>query len=359
MKALLTAGGRATRLRPITWTLNKHLIPLANKPMLGYAIEKLVDAGITEIGINVNAGDTEIAQAFGDGSKFGAKLSYLEQPGGPLGIAHAVNAQQAFLGDEPFIFFLGDNIVLGSLKRFVDKFESEKLNCLLALSRVKNPNRFGVPVFDEAGKITSVEEKPENPKSQFAVTGIYVYDKSFFEAFKHIQPSARGEYEISDIHTWLLQNNYNVGHEEITGWWKDTGNPEDLLEGNALFLNELPIEKTVMQGEVMDGAVIQGKVSIGAGTKIGPRVLIRGPVVIGEGCIINDAYIGPYTAIGNSVTVDGTEIEHSIVFDGAAIRANKRIVDSLIGKNAVVTRVESSLPHGHKLVVGDHARVEL
>lgn len=359
MKALVAAGGRATRLRPITWTLNKHLIPLANKPMLGYAIEKLVAAGITEIGVNVNPGETEIPKAFGDGSAYGARITYLEQQGGPLGVAHAVNSAQAFLGDEPFVFYLGDNIVLGSLERFVKRFTEEGLNCLLALSRAKRLERFGVPVMDEQGRILRVEEKPKEPKSPFAVTGIYVYDKNFFEAFKHIQPSARGEYEISDIHTWLIENGYKVGHEEITGWWKDTGTPDDLLEGNALFLNELAEAKAVNEGQVAETAVLQGKVSIGKGTKVGPKVLIRGPVVIGENCVINESYIGPYTAIGNGVTVEGTEIEHSIVFDGATIRANKRIVDSLIGKNAVVTRVEESLPHGHKLVVGDHARVEL
>lgn len=358
MKALITAGGRATRLRPITWTINKHLIPLANKPMLGYAIEKLAEAGIKEMAININAGDKEIEAAFGDGSAYGVRITYIEQQGGPLGIAHAVNCARDFIGDEPFVFYLGDNIVLGSLTRFVERFEEDRLNCLLALSHVKNPNRFGVPVF-ENGKIVRVEEKPTEPKSQFAVTGIYVYDKNFFEAFKHIQPSSRGEYEISDIHTWLIQNGYNVGHEEITGWWKDTGNPEDLLEGNALFLNELPVAKVAMEGAVEDGAVIQGKVSVGKGTKIGPRVLIRGPVVIGENVEINDAYVGPYTSIGNNVKIFNTEIEHSIVFDNAVVRAGKRIVDSLIGKNATVGQVHESLPGGHKLVVGDNARVEL
>jgi len=358
MKALITAGGRATRLRPITWTINKHLIPLANKPMLGYGIEKLAEAGVTEIAVIVNAGDTEIRKTIGDGTEYGVKLTYIEQPGGPLGIAHAVNAAQSFFGDESFIFYLGDNIILGSLKRFVERFEREQLSCLLALARVKNPKSFGVPVF-ENGKIVRVEEKPAEPKSEFAVTGIYVYDKNFFEAFKHILPSTRGEYEISDIHTWLIQNGYNVGHEEITGWWKDTGNPDDLLQGNALFLNELPIEKVKIEGSIADGAVVQGKVSIGKGTTIGPRVLIRGPVVIGDNCNIDNAYIGPYTAIGNSVALLDTEIEHSIIFDGAVVHAGTRIVDSLIGKNAVVGQAHESLPLGHKLVVGDNARVEL
>lgn len=358
MKALITAGGKATRLRPITWTINKHLIPLANKPMLQYAIEKLVDAGIVEIGILINAGDAEMEKVFGDGSAHGAMITYIEQTGGPLGIAHGVHMAQEFLGDEPFVFYLGDNIVLGSLRRFIEKFELEKLNCLLALSRAKNLSRFGVPVFDN-GRIVKVEEKPAEPKSDFAVTGIYVYDKNFFEAFKHISPSARGEYEISDIHTWLIENGFNVGHEEITGWWKDTGNPDDLLEGNALFLNELPLAQVKIDGSIADGAVIQGKVSIGHGTTIGPRVLIRGPVVIGDNCKIDNAYIGPYTSVGHGVKIVDTEIEHSIIFDGASVHAGARIVDSLIGKNAVVGEAEDSLPLGHKLVVGDNARVEL
>jgi glucose-1-phosphate thymidylyltransferase len=358
MKALITAGGRATRLRPITWTINKHLIPLANKPMIFYAIEKLVEAGIKEIGINVNPGDTEIANAVGDGSRWGAKITCIEQTGGPKGLAHILKVAQPFLGEEPFVFYLGDNIILGSIKKFVDKFRQEKPSALLALARVRDPQRFGVPELKD-GKIVRVDEKPSQPKSDFAVTGIYVYDSSVFKAVDAVKPSARGEYEISDVHTWLIEHGYQVGYEEITGWWKDTGKPEDLLEGNQLLLSEMKAEDFKIEGQVSPNAVLNGRVSIGKDTKIGDKVLIRGPVVIGAGCNIENSYIGPYTAIGNFVEVYNTEIEHSVVFDYVDINCSARIVDSMIGQNATIVSAHASMPLGHKLVVGDNSLVEV
>lgn len=357
MKALITAGGRATRLRPITWTINKHLIPLANKPMIFYALEKIAEAGIKEVGIIVNEGEDEMHKHVGDGSVWGIHVTYIEQKGGPKGIAHAVNEARPFLGDEPFIFYLGDNIILGSIVKFVEKFKDEKRNCLLALSKVKEPRRFGVPELRD-GRIVRVDEKPSEPKSDYAVTGIYVYDKNFFEAYKHIKPSERGEYEISDIHTWLIENGFDVGYQEITGWWKDTGKPEDLLEGNQLLLNEM--EAVSHTGvEIHQEATVQGKVVIGEGTVIGPKTLIRGPVVIGKSCKIESSYIGPYTSIGNEVEIYNTELEHSVVFDYADINCSKRIVDSLVGMNATITSAHETLPSGHKLIVGDNSVVEL
>ncbi len=358
MKALITAGGRATRLRPITYTINKHLISLANKPMIFYAIEKIAETGVKEIGININPGDTEIPKAVGDGSRWGVKITFIEQTGGPKGLAHILKIAQPFLKDEPFIFYLGDNIILGSIKAFVDKFRTDKVNALLALSRVKDPQRFGVPELKD-GKIVRVEEKPVNPKSDFAVTGIYVYDSNVFKAVDAVKPSARGEYEISDVHTWLIEHGYAVGYQEITGWWKDTGKPEDLLEGNQLLLSEMSAEEMKVEGELAEGAVLNGRVKIGKGTKIGARVLIRGPVVIGEGCSIENSYIGPYTAIGNQVEIYNTEVEHSVVFDYVDINCSKRIVDSMIGQNATIVSSTSTLPMGHKLIIGDNSMVEL
>ena len=358
MKALITAGGRATRLRPITWTINKHLIPLANKPMIFYAIEKIAETGVKQIGIIINVGEEELKKQVGDGSRWGVEITYIEQRGGSKGIAHAVNEAQDFIGNEPFIFYLGDNIILGSIKKFVEKFENENRNCLLALSKVKDPGRFGVPEIKD-GKIIRVDEKPSEPKSDYAVTGIYVYDKNFFEAFRHISPSERGEFEISDIHTWLIEAGFDVSYKEITGWWKDTGKPEDLLEGNQLLLGEMEDEEIDDSVEIHELAVIQGKVNIGRNSVIGANVLIRGPVAIGAGCKIDSGYIGPYTSIGNEVKVYNTEIEHSIIFDNADINCSKRIVDSLIGKNAIVVASSGTLPSGHKLTVGDNSVVEL
>ncbi|MFH2136359.1 MAG: glucose-1-phosphate thymidylyltransferase [Patescibacteria group bacterium] len=356
MKALITAGGRATRLRPITYTINKHLIPIANKPMLFYALEKIAEAGIKEVGININPGEKEIQPVVGDGSRWGLRISYIEQAGGPKGLAHIVRNAKDFLGNEPFIFYLGDNIILGSIKKFVEKFLNDRLNVLLAFARVSDPERFGVPVIQD-GKIIRVEEKPARPQSNFAQTGIYIYDQHIFDAVENISPSDRGEFEISDANTYLIEKGFNVGYEEITGWWKDTGKPEDLLEGNQLILHDLNDIKN--EANMAPGVIIQGKVKIEKGTYIGGRSLIRGPVVIGRNCMINDSYIGPYTSIGNNTKITNTEIEHSIVFDNAEIKCGKRIVDSLIGHNAVVASSCDSLPLGHKMIIGDNSVVEL
>jgi len=362
MKALIAAGGHATRFRPITWTMNKHLIPLANRPLVFNAIEKITEAGITDIAININPGDTEMERVVGDGSRWGARITCLEQQGGPKGIAHAVNNAQSWIGEDPFMFYLGDNIVLGSLKKFVERFQQEQLHCLLALSHVQNPTYLGVAEFDASGKLVRVHEKPKVPPSNMAVTGIYFYDKSFFEAFKNIEPSGRGEYEISDIHTWLLQNGYKVGAEEITGWWKDTGMPRDFLEGNQLIMNDKPSAFWAVDSSstIEAGAILQGPIRIEAGAWIGGNVVIRGPVAIGERAVIKNSSIGPYTAIGNDVVVDGGELEDSIVLEGAKITSAERIVDSILGRNTEITPMKETLPRsGHRLVIGENSKVEL
>ncbi len=357
MRALIAAGGHATRLRPITYTINKHIIPLANKPMIFNAIEKLAGVGVKEIFINVNPGEQEMQRYVGDGSEWGVKIHYIEQSGGPKGLAHIIKNAEPYLRGEPFIFYLGDNIILGSLQRFVERFERDGLDCLLAFARVKDPSRFGVAVI-ENGKLIRVEEKPINPKSDLAQTGIYLYNDSIFDAVNKIEPSSRGEYEISDANTYLITSGRRVGWEEITGWWKDTGKPEDLLEGNQLLLDEFI---TTSKNDAMVGpdVVIQGRVSIGKGTVIWDNVLIRGPVIIGENAVIKNSYIGPYSSIGNNCTIENTEIEHSIVLEHANINADTRIVDSIIGKNAIIRSAKSSLPLGHKLVVGDNSQVEI
>lgn len=363
MKALLAAGGRATRLRPITHTINKHLIPIANRPMIHYALEKIVETGITDVAININPGDVELSSALGDGSTWGMKFTYLEQAGGALGLGHIIkNAkQQGFLqkGDR-FLMYLGDNLILGDLKKFAERFEQENLNCLLVLARVTDPQRFGVPDIRD-GRIVRTIEKPENPPSPYAITGIYFYDDHALDAVETMRPSARGELEITDVHQYYIDRNLPLGFEIVPGWWKDTGKPEDLLEGNQLILNFLMQNGEEHAGNVTiaPGAVIQGNVKIGAETKIGPHVLIRGPVIIGERCVIEDSYIGPYTSIGNNVEIQTTEIEHSIILEGARIKAGTRIVDSLVGHYARVISAHDSLPLGHKLVVGDHSVVEL
>ena len=358
MKALITAGGQGTRLRPITYTINKHLFPIANKPMLFHALEKVAKAGIKEVAININDGDKELPAIIGDGEKFGIKIKYIEQKGGSLGLAHVISNAKNWIGQDDLLFYLGDNIVAGDLKPLIDKFYREKLDCLLALSRVRDTERFGVPSIKNE-KIVRVEEKPKKPKSNFAVTGIYLYRPVILAATKNIKSSARGEYEISDAHTYLIKKGYKVGYEEITGWWKDTGKPEDLLEGNSLILGALR-GVNIPFLKLESGWQIEGAVKIGKGTKLNGRVVVRGPVVIGENCTITDSCIDPYTSIGDRVTIKKTEISHSIICEGTQIlECGVRIVDSLLGRNSIVKPEDATLPSGHKLVIGDNAQVEL
>lgn len=357
-RALLAAGGRATRLRPITHTLNKHLIPLANKPMLFYGIETLVGAGIKEIIININPGETELQKHVGDGSRWGIKIQYLEQQGGPLGLAHIVKNAEPYLQGEPFIFYLGDNVILESISHLVEKFDREGLDMCLAFAHIPNPQQFGVAEIVD-GKLVRIIEKPQNPPSDLAQTGIYLYSPKIFEAVREIAPSARGEFEISDANTRMIDKGYKVGWVEVPGWWKDTGKPEDLLEGNQFILSHLKFEDNKNGAKVGERVVIQGRIKIGQGTTLEDNVLIRGPVIIGDNCIIKNSYIGPYTAIGNDVEVYNTELEHSIVFDAADINASTRIVDSIIGYNATISPAHATLPLGHKLIIGDHTVVEI
>lgn len=362
MKAIVTAGGRGTRLRPITWTMNKHLIPLANEPMLFNAFKKIAAVGIKEVAININPGDTEIESVCGDGSKWGLAISYIEQKGGAVGVGQIVNNAKDFVGEDDVLLYFGDNVVLGSIEGMVKKFQDEDLDCCLALSKVNDPERFGVPDIAEDGVLRGVVEKPENPPTDFAVTGIYIYKASaHYKAFQNIQPSARGEYEISDIHDWLIKNNYKVGYQEVTGWWKDTGKPQDLLEGNQLLLNEMTIDEVSIDdsAKVDESAQIQGRVRIGKESVVGSGTLVRGPVVIGENVKLENAYIGPHTSIGNNVEIEGTEIEHSIVMDGAKIAVQDRIVDSIIGHNAQIVDDDDTLPRGHRLIIGENSQVEL
>lgn len=358
MKALIAAGGHATRLRPITHTINKHLIPLANKPMIFNAIEKIVEMGVRDIYINVNPGENELAKVVGNGSHWGARISYIEQQGGPRGLAHIIKNAEPYLRGEPFVFYLGDNIILGNLRKFAERFLNEQLDCLLAFARVKDPHRFGVAVIED-GKLVRVEEKPEVPASNLAQSGIYFYNDLIFDVIKNLEPSGRGEYEISDANCLLISRGGKVGWEEITGWWKDTGKPEDLLEGNQLLLDEMHFGENNILGTIGPAVRLQGRVQIGKGSTIWDNVLIRGPVIIGENTTVRNSYIGPYTAIGNNCVVDNTEIEHSIIFDGAKLNTDTRVVDSIIGKNASITAAKSSLPLGHKLVVGDNSQVEI
>lgn len=359
-KAILTGGGRATRLYPVTATLNKHLLPLANKPMIFHAIDKAVEAGVTEIYINTNPGETELQKYVGDGGHWGITIKFFEQTGGPQGIAHVVNEAKKFIGNEPFMFYLSDNILLGSLKPMVDEFNQGGTDCMLALSRVPDPERFGIPYFDDAGALVDVVEKPSNPPNNLAVTGIYLYAGNvFFDAFDRIEKSPRGEYEISSIHSLFLKEKRRVGYTEITGWWKDTGKPEDLLICNALLLDGMDEQAFPRKGTVAPDAQISGNVHIGVGAQVGSGVRIQGPVIIGENCRLENCVIGPYATLGTGVEVRGATIENSLVLDNATITHGIHLRNSLIGKKAQIISRQPSDEQGGMMIVGEKTLVAL
>ncbi len=353
MKALITAGGKGTRLRPLTHTQNKHLLPIANKPILHYALEKMVDAGIKEVGIITNQEGDEVKEALGNGAQWGLNISYIPQEA-PLGLAHVVKISQDFIGDDSFVFYLGDNMVVGGLKKFIEAFEKEGSNCHLTLSKVKDPERFGVPELKD-NRIISIEEKPSHPKSKFAVTGIYLYDSTIFEAVNNIEPSARGELEISDAHQYLLDHNYSISYSEITGWWKDTGKPEDVLEANRLILEHTAARQG---GEIDDKSYVTGNVVVDDGAKIINSV-IRGPVIIGKNTVIENSFIGPFTSIGDDCIVRNSEVEFSLVLNSVEILdVGVRIEGSLLGTSARIVS-SSGRPQSNRFMVGDQSLIEI
>lgn len=356
-KAILTGGGRATRLRPVTSTMNKHLIPLANKPMIFHAIEKVIAAGVTDIFINTNPGDTELQKYIGDGGHWGVNITFFEQEGGPQGIAHVVKQAEKFIGNDPFLFYLSDNVILGSLDGFIDEFARGNYDCMLALSKVPDPERFGVPVLDSQGKLIDVVEKPEAPPNDFAVTGIYLYGpKVFFKAFDNITKSDRGEYEISSIHSDFLKNKLHVGYKEITGWWKDTGKPEDLILASELLLKEIAPENFKIEGAVEAGAQIEGKVRIGIGTTVNKNVKIMGPVLIAENCTLEDCVIYPNTTIGAGSIIKNVQIKDSIILNKCRISGNVKLAGSIIGSGVAVIKSSSD---EQKMILGENTLIEL
>ena len=356
MKGLLLAGGHGTRLRPLTFTGNKHLLPIANKPMILYGLEHLINAGINEIGVILGPVKEDVRGLLGDGSKFGMKITYIDQPE-PKGLAHAIAISQDFLRDEPFTMYLGDNMLKQGAKPLIDIFERKENDCVIGVAKVKDPSRYGVVIFDESGRIKRLVEKPKQPVSEWALIGVYVFNDKIFKAIKKIKPSWRGELEITDAVQVLLESGAKVGFQLVQGWWKDTGRPEDLLEANQLVLQEL---QPLNEGIVEDGATVTGSARISRDTIIHSRTTIRGPVILGEHCEIGpNVYIGPYTSIGNDVTIRNTEVENSIVMDGAYIDCGKRIIDSLIGTKAKIVGFEDNVPKGLKLILGDMTYISI
>jgi glucose-1-phosphate thymidylyltransferase len=349
-------GGHGTRLRPLTHTGPKQLIPVANKPISQYVLEDLRDAGIREIAIIL--GDIypeKVKEFYGDGGRFGVHITYICQ-GEPRGIAHAVGLCEDYV-DEEFVVYLGDNLLKGGISKYVDEFSKSNMDAMILLCKVKRPELFGVAKFNEKGELVGLVEKPKVPPSSYAMTGVYFFRRVIFDAIRELRPSWRGELEITEAIHNLLISGYRVGYQIVSGWWKDTGTPEDILEANRLVLDDL---QPRIEGRVEDQSSVQGRVSLGSGSIVKSGALIRGPAVIGENSMVEgDVYVGPYTSIGNNVIIKSGEIENSIVMDGCIIDIDDRITDSIIGPNVRITANSGSKPSGKRFIIGESSRIYL
>lgn len=351
MRALVLAGGTGTRLRPITYTAAKQLVPVANKPILFYGLEWIREAGLVDVGIVVSETEAEIRAAVGDGSAFGLRATYIRQSR-PGGLAHAVKEARPYLGDDEFLMYLGDNLLRSGVRDIVEAFRRERPNAQVLLARVPNPQEFGVAVV-EGGKVVRLVEKPREPPSDLALCGVYLFDRHVHEVIEGLRPSFRGELEITDAIQGLIDRGLDVRMRLVEGWWKDTGRLEDLLEANRLVLDDIVED---IRGR-LDGSTIAGRVAVEEGAEV-VRSNVRGPAVIGAGARVIDSYVGPYTSIGPGARLEGAEIEHSIVLEGAEIRGVRRAVDSLVGKNARIVRTDAR-PKAHRFMLGDSSAVEI
>jgi glucose-1-phosphate thymidylyltransferase len=351
MKGLILSGGAGTRLRPITHTAAKQLVPVANKPVLFYGLEAMRAAGITEVGIVVGDTHAEIEAAVGDGSAFGLTVTYLPQEA-PLGLAHAVLISAAFLGDEPFVMYLGDNLLKEGIAPFVRAFGESRPDALILLQKVADPQSYGIAELDGDGRVARLVEKPPEPRSDLALVGVYLFTPAILESVRAITPSARGELEITDAIQHMVDHGRRVEPHIVTGWWKDTGKLEDMLEANRLVLSTLVGD---VRGELHE-TTLEGPVHIGAGSRL-ERCTVRGPVVIGAGCRLSDTFVGPYTSISDGVVVDHAELEHSIVLENSRIsHLTTRMADSLIGRDCVIARSEAR-PVAYRFLVGDSCQI--
>ncbi|GHF52697.1 glucose-1-phosphate thymidylyltransferase [Streptomyces mashuensis] len=353
MKALILSGGSGTRLRPLTHTFAKQLVPVANKPILFYALEDIAAAGITEVGIVVGETAPEIRAAVGDGSAFGVSVTYLPQER-PLGLAHAVLIARDWLGDDDFVMYLGDNFLVGGIAEQLAAFRAAGPDAQILLTRVPDPSAFGVAELDDEGRVVGLEEKPRFPKSDLALVGVYFFTPAVHRAVDAIEPSARGELEITDALQWLLDDGATVGSALVTGYWKDTGNATDMLEVNRSVLDLLPAR---CEGTVDDASELVGRVVVEPGATV-TRSRIVGPAVIGRGTRVESSYIGPFTSVADDCVIADSEIEYSIVLTGAVIDGVRRIEASMIGRAAAVTPAPRT-PQAHRLILGDHSKVQI
>lgn len=351
MKGLVLSGGAGTRLRPITHTAAKQLVPVANKPVLFYGLEALREAGIEDVGIVVGDTRTEIEAAVGDGARFGLRVTYIPQEA-PLGLAHAVLIAEDYLDGEPFVMYLGDNLLKEGVRPFVQRFAESRPDALILLQTVADPTAYGIAELDGDGRVARLVEKPKQPRSDLALVGVYIFTPAVFASVKAIRPSARDELEITDAIQHMIDRGLRVEPHRVTGWWKDTGKLEDMLEANRLILGTLAPD---VRGELVE-TTLEGAVAVGEGSVL-ERCTVRGPVVIGARCRLSDAYVGPYTSISDGVVVERAEVEHSIILENSRIsRLGARMTDSLIGRDVVIARSEAK-PVAYRFMVGDASQI--
>ena len=359
MKALVLSGGAGSRLRPLTHTSAKQLVPVANKPILFYGLEAIAEAGVRDVGIIVGDTRHEIMQAVGDGSAFGLRVTYIRQDE-PLGLAHCVLIARDFLGDDDFVMYLGDNLLEARVTDFVNAYDAERNRlegppaALILLRKVEDARQFGVAELDRDGRVIRLVEKPADPPSDLALVGVYLFDSRIHDAVASIEPSARGELEITDAIQWLIDHGHRVTAREVAGWWIDTGKKDPLLEANRVLLERIDPD---VRGSIDESSSVEGRVIVAPGASI-VRSTVRGPAVIGAGTTITDSFIGPFTAIGDNCEIAGSEIDHSVVLEGSRIIDAGRIIDSLIGREVDVRRTRSRR-EGSQLMLGDHSQVDL
>ncbi len=359
MKGVLLHGGFGTRLRPLTHTGPKQLIPVAGKPVSQWAVEDLREAGVKDIAIILGELSPErVVEYYGDGSWLGVRITYIYQ-GYPYGLAHAVYTAKDFIGDEPFVVYLGDNILAEGIKDYVKKFEENDAEAMVLLTEVSNPQRFGVAKFDKQGRLVGLVEKPKKPPSNYALVGIYFFRPPYiFRAIESLKPSWRGELEITDAIQKLIDWGFKVDYAIVKGWWKDTGTPKDILDANRLLLDH-KLKERVIKGKIEDNVRIEGRVYIDEGAVIKPNTIIRGPAYIGQNSIIGPStYVGPYTSIGRRTRLEGIEIENSVVMDEVVISVEGlKIVDSLIGSKTQISKCNTR-PSGYRLILGENTMIQ-
>jgi glucose-1-phosphate thymidylyltransferase len=351
MKALVLSGGKGTRLRPLTFTTAKQLIPVANKPILGYVLDYISQAGITDVGVII-APETgqDVKNYVKDGSAWNVKVTYIPQE--PLGLAHAVKTARDFLGEDDFIMYLGDNLIGKGVNELVAKFKKNNLDALILLKEVEDPTRFGIAVLDKKGNVTKLVEKPKTPPSNLGLVGVYVFSNKIHQSIDRIGPSWRGELEITDAIQELINLGHRVEAEKLDNWWLDIGKKDDILYANARVLDEYV--KRDIRTETTESK-IEGRVAIQKGTKITNSV-IRGPSIIGENCVIQDSFIGPYTSVGNQTQIIGSSIEYCVILENAFIKGVERLEESLVGRNTKI--IKNQKQKTLKVHVGDYSEVE-